>query len=357
MATTGSDKSLVTIITPVFNGAQYLCESIESVLCQTYGNFEFLIADNCSADDSLQVAKSYAKDDARIQVISYKEHIGPIQNWNRSLAEVNSRSRYIKFVHADDWLFPDCLENMVAVADQDEDVGIVSAYRLEEDRVSLDRLPNNCPSPSTERTFTMEGHEVARAIFLEYASVLGSPTSVLFRTKNVLSDSPFFDESFLHADKEACIRLLRNYRFGFIRQVLTFTRRHNESVTSLTNTLDTRRQDDLLILLKHGPDFLSGDEMQQVRIKTIDLYYEFLAQSVGCSKGPGFWRSHRATLKMAKSPYRRSRLMFAVLRLWLDPRSAFKNWQKGISTSSSTSGYGAEKFLETSRRRQGSPGD
>jgi glycosyltransferase involved in cell wall biosynthesis len=352
VAHTGSGHSLITVITPVFNGAAYLRECVESVLCQTYTDFEFIIADNCSTDESLQIAESFAKKDNRVRVVTYDEHVGPIQNWNRTLEEVGSDSRYLKFVHADDWLFPECLEKMVAVTSQDERIGIVSAYRLEEDRVSLDRLPKNCPVPSVERSFTMDGHEVGRAIFREYASVLGSPTSVLFRTDDVITDSPFFDESFLHADKEACFRLLKSRRFGFVREVLTFTRRHNDSVTSLTNTLDTRRQDDLLILLKHGPDFLTDDEMREVRNKTIRLYYAFLARSVGSGKGSDFWHSHRATLNTAECPYSRTRLMYAVLRQWLDPRSAFRNWQEGVSASSSIASLQASEFLESSRHGQ-----
>ena len=351
MAALRSKNELVSIVTPVFNGAPYLSECIESVLGQTHGNFEYIIADNCSTDSSLSIARRYADSDKRIRVVEAGEHVGPIQNWNRSLAETDPNSDYIKFVHADDWLYPDCIEKMVEVASGDARIGIVSAYRLEEDRVSLDRLPEQTTGPSSERQFCMDGRDVVRAIFLEYASVLGSPTSLLFRADAVAGHEPFFDESFLHADKEACIRILKERRFGFVREVLTFTRRHNESVTSKTNVLDTRRQDDLLILRRHGGEFLSNDELKAVLEKTVRLYYAYLGRSIGCAKGGEFWRSHREIFARADIPYERRRLLGALIRHWLDPRSAF-NYLRGNASYAprGKSASDADKFISESRK-------
>ena len=134
---------LVSVLTPVYNGALYLDECIQSVVRQTYDNFEFVIVDNCSTDNSYEIAAAAASADERIRVVRNSEHVGLIPNWNRTLTHVNERASYVKFVHADDWLFDTCIERMVDLAEQDEGIGLVSAYRLEEDRVSLDRLPRD----------------------------------------------------------------------------------------------------------------------------------------------------------------------------------------------------------------------
>jgi glycosyltransferase involved in cell wall biosynthesis len=322
------NSPLVSVITPVYNGAAYLEECIHSVLAQSYDNFEYIIADNCSTDDSLEIAQKAAVHDSRITVIQCDEHVGPIQNWNRSLQSISRKSDFIKFVHADDWMFPDCVSRMVDLAEMNGDVGLISAYRLEEDRVSLDRLPVAAPLEPGRDTFTMSGRDVARAILREKASVLGSPTNFLLRSNLLLPDEPFFCEDFLHSDKEACLRIFAECDFGFVRQVLTFTRRHNESVTSKTNSLDTRRQDNLLMLCKHGPEFLSESEYSSTLSRELRSYYDFLAKNVGVGMGNEFWDSHRQVLEAGGSPFRVSTLLKATLRRWANPIRALKEHRK-----------------------------
>ena len=64
-----SDQPLVSILTPVYNGGPFLAETIESVLCQPYDQWEYVIVDNCSTDDTLAVAERYARKDSRIRVV------------------------------------------------------------------------------------------------------------------------------------------------------------------------------------------------------------------------------------------------------------------------------------------------
>jgi len=344
----------VSVITPVYNGAAYLQECIESVLAQTYENFEYLIVDNCSTDESFKIAKKAAATDRRINVIRCQEHVGVIQNWNRSLTSMDQKSNYIKFVHADDWLFPDCVARMVEVADSNADVGIVSAYRLEENKISLDRLPADAPLVPGKDTFTMNGQEVARAILRDKASVLGSPTAIMIRSSLVQSKERFFLEEYLHADKDACLRLLQDCDFGFVRQVLTFTRRHNESVTSLTNRLDTRRQENLLLLRKYGPDMLPESEYHSSVARELRAYYDFLARKAGTGTGQEFWDSHRQVLDAAGHPFRRSRLLFAMLSRWMIPHRALKEYIHDRANRDREAGRKIVRFLGTSRAdRQG----
>ena len=319
-----SAKPLVSVITPVYNGAAFLQACIDSVLAQDYANFEYIIADNCSTDESLAIALNAAAGDDRIRVVQCDEHVGPIQNWNRSLTYIDAESKYVKFVHADDWIFPECLSRMVEVAETSERVGLVSAYRLEEDQVSLDRLPAAAPLEPGKDWFTMDGRSVARSIFLHKASVLGSPSSLLFRSSLVPEGGRFYSEDYLHADKDAGLRVLLDHEFGFITQVLTFTRRHNESVTSLTNSLDTRRQENLLLLQQYGPDVLPSSEYDDALHWELRAYYDFLAKKTGTGSGAEFWKSHRKLLETSGNPYSRSRLLRALLRRWKNPAAALK---------------------------------
>ncbi len=327
------DSNLVTVITPVYNGAPYLLECINSVLNQTYRNIRYVIVDNCSTDSSLQIAAKAAATDDRVTVVQSSDHVGVIQNWNRSLSHLDPLSKYIKFVHADDWLYPDCVARMVEVAEANSNVALVSSYRLEENRVSLDHLPAAAPLIPGIDTFSMNGRSAGRAVLLERASVLGSPSSVLMRTAIVSQLTPFYDDDYLHADKDAALRLFAKYDFGFVRQVLVFTRRHNESVSSLTHTFDTRRQENLLLLQKYGPEFLSDEEFRFAWQRELRDYYDFLASNIATGKSADFWTAHEENLKKAGTKLNRLRLTGAFLRRWLNPLTASKDLLRKRSVS------------------------
>src|SRR5215471_7959294 len=106
------DEPLVSVVTPVYNGAAYLRECIESVLAQTYSNFEYIVVNNCSTDETLPIAEEYARKDKRIRVYSNDELLPIIANHNRTFRLISPQSKYCKQVSADDWIFPECLGRM-----------------------------------------------------------------------------------------------------------------------------------------------------------------------------------------------------------------------------------------------------
>lgn len=341
---------LVSVITPVYNGAAYLPECIQSVLSQSYRNFEYIIFDNCSTDDSLQIATRAAESDRRIRVIQGDDHVGPIQNWNRSLEHLGPDSRYVKFVHADDWIYPDCLEKMAELALNDEQIGLVSAFRLEEKRVSLDQIPDSVQVAASRKSFSIDGKKLLQGVLRDHVSVLGSPTSIMFRTDLIQKGQPFFSEQYLHADKEVCFRMLQQSDFGFVLQVLTFTRRHNESVTSLTNVLDTRRQENLLLLEQYGGSLLNRADFEKTKERDVHAYYDFLARNVGTGVGRDFWHSHRQVLAAVGMPFKWSKLIYAILRRWTNPRSALTDFIKDISGGNRKVNPKTVRFLEANRK-------
>jgi len=75
-----SEEPLVTVLTPVYNGEAFLEECIESVLRQTYRNYEYIIVNNCSKDRTPEIASQYAKRDSRIRVHNNNDFVGVIEN-------------------------------------------------------------------------------------------------------------------------------------------------------------------------------------------------------------------------------------------------------------------------------------
>ncbi|HYL80162.1 MAG TPA: glycosyltransferase family A protein, partial [Candidatus Acidoferrum sp.] len=148
----------MSILTPAFNAEPFLAECIESVLAQTYSHWEHTIVNNCSTDRTLEIARAYAQRDRRIRVESNDRFIGALENHNRACSFVAPRSRYCKFLFADDFLFPTCLAEMVRLAETHPSVGVVGAYGLRGTRVAWDGLP----FPST----VVPGRDLCRATLL-----------------------------------------------------------------------------------------------------------------------------------------------------------------------------------------------
>ena len=266
----------VSIVTPVYNGARHLVECIESVLGQTYADFEYVIADNASTDDSLAIARRYADRDHRVRVIACEDHLSNhIANWNRALSHVNPTVRYVKVLHADDWLFEECVERMVELAERHPSVGIVGAYRLDHDRVTLDGLPLSVdvlPGAAVARSFLLGG---------PLPFLFGSPSSLLLRAGVIEAHQPFYDEEVLHADNDACMRVLEDSDFGFVHQVLTYTRRHETAISTLrVNRIGTHVPNKIDLFQRWGHIFLSKDEYDRKLFVLLLYYSAWLATSV-----------------------------------------------------------------------------
>ena len=103
----------VSVLLTAYNRESYIASSIESVLSQTYGDFELLITDNCSTDGTFDIAKRYEGLDSRIRVVLNERNLGQFGNRNRS-AEL-ARGSLLKYHDSDDLMYPHCLAVMVAM--------------------------------------------------------------------------------------------------------------------------------------------------------------------------------------------------------------------------------------------------
>lgn len=104
--------NLITIITPCHNAESTICETIESVICQSYKDWEMLIVDDCSSDNSRQIIESYSEKDSRINYFRTARPSGS-PSLPRNIGIENSSGKYIAFLDADDIWFPDKLEKQV----------------------------------------------------------------------------------------------------------------------------------------------------------------------------------------------------------------------------------------------------
>lgn len=105
---------------PVFNGENYMAEAIDSILCQTYQNFELIITDNASTDGTEALCREYMARDSRIRYYRNEHNVGPNPNFCRAF-ELSTR-RYFKWACHDDRIAPTYLEKCVAVLDRAPEV-------------------------------------------------------------------------------------------------------------------------------------------------------------------------------------------------------------------------------------------
>jgi glycosyltransferase involved in cell wall biosynthesis len=298
-------QPLVSVVIPVYNGAEYLAECIQSVLAQTYQNWDCVIVNNCSTDDTAGIARKFASRDSRIRVHDNREFLRAVPNYNSGLRLISPQSGYCKIVFADDWIFPECLERMVSVGEQHASVGIIGAYGLQGRQVMWAGLP----FPST----LVPGREVCRKLYLEDLYVFGTGTSVMYRASLVRDRNPFYNESNLHADSEVCVALLRTWDFGFVNQVLTYTRVRTGSLTSFTQDVNTLIAGRLHDLVTYGLDYLTREEYDACLDRLLSNYYEFLAISVKRRRDGKFWEYHKKKLTDAGVGFDRVRLAKAIL--------------------------------------------
>lgn len=319
-----SSLPLVSVVTPAYNEEQYLSECIESVRAQSYPHWDYLIVNNCSTDGTLAIAQKYAARDPRIRVISNNALIPAVANFNHALRQISSESKYCKIVFADDWLFPECLERMVSLGEEHPSVGIVGSYGLQGQWVLWQGVPYTSK--------VISGREICGQGLLGGPYVFGSATSVLFRSDLVRTRDPFFSESNAHAsDSEACFELLRECDFGFVHQVLTFSREREGSMLDSSRQLNTSAADTLHQLVAYGPYYLDSGEYEQ-RLRTIESrYYEFLALSFLEGRNSEFWNYHKKSLKAEGVEFSYARVAYSVGkrilgRLWPVPRKNSPQW-------------------------------
>ncbi len=297
---------LVSVLTPVYNNGEFIAECIESILGQTYTNFEYLIVNNCSTDKTLEIAQLYAKKDSRIRVHNNEEFLGVIENHNLAFSLMPSEAKYCKVVSADDFIHPDCLRSMVELAEANPSIGMVGSYSIAGKKVMWDGL-------EYEKT-VVNGHELCRATLLGGPYVFGSPTSLMYRADLLRTGKAFYPNSMPHADTSACYEALEHTDFGFVHQVLSYSRIHSASQTSKSFKLGIINRASIADMARYGPLYLSRQE-QQGRLKVLlDKYYGWLVGALfEHSMKRKFWDLQKTGLRDIGFDLSVSRLLKAFL--------------------------------------------
>lgn len=110
--TNQQDHPTISVITPSYNSSKFIGDAIESVQAQTYANWEMIICDDCSKDQTVEIVEKYAEQDSRVKLIKLKENSGAAVTRNTAIN--NSSGRFIAFLDADDQWLADKLSRQIS---------------------------------------------------------------------------------------------------------------------------------------------------------------------------------------------------------------------------------------------------
>lgn len=207
-----SDFPLVSICMPVYNGSRFLKKAIESVLVQTYQNFELLVFDDASMDESWAIIQSII--DPRLKVFRNEKNLGPEVNWNKALLAASGK--YIKVFHQDDLLAAECLASCVAALERRPENVLCFSDRF---IIGVDGRPiMKRSAPWGEGV--KDRHSVVVGCLRAGTNLLGEPSVVLFR-RDIAEKVGGFDGSIPYLiDLDYWIRLMEHGTAYYLKQPL-----------------------------------------------------------------------------------------------------------------------------------------
>lgn len=265
----------VTVLMPVYNGEQFLPETIESVQAQTFTDWEFLILDDGSTDRSAEIVRRYAEQDARIRFVQNEHNMGVARTLNRGLKL--ARGAYIARVDADDPLYRTRLAAQSTFLDAHPEVGVLGSGSVWE---RPDKTFIHFPGASSDEQIKAD---------LPFENRLAHSTLMI--RKAVLDRTGMeYDPSYKLEDYELWTRLARHTQFAVLRQPLIKHREYDGSVCGQMG--DAFYQNCCRISKKYLSDVLETD-FSAVPDRCFGFYkldpnqvvegdaYEYLAQLFG----------------------------------------------------------------------------
>ena len=221
------DKALISVVMPVYNAEKFLSQAIESVLTQSYKNFEFIIVNDSSSDNSYQICEKYQKIDPRIKLIQNKKHQGVGFTLNQAIGQ--SKGQFIARMDADDIMLPSRLEEQVYYLNRNKDIVCLGSWMKE---------INEKNETIGKRITPLLHEEIYEKMFYEMA--IQNPTLMI--NKNLVpKDFQWCKTDGILDDLDLLFKLLKFGQFANINEYLMLYRIHDNNL-SLKNIKQTFKE-------------------------------------------------------------------------------------------------------------------
>ncbi|NEP78111.1 MAG: glycosyltransferase [Okeania sp. SIO3B3] len=215
----------VTVCLPTYNSGEFLTQAIDSVLQQTFTDFELIISDDCSNDNTPEIITSYLQKDNRIRYLRNSKNLGLFTNWNQCLESTNGE--YITIFAQDDVMLPKNLEQKVNILDKYQNIGLVTSSVMVVD-ANNNHLNWNWANYLEDKL--VNGKEWVRNILGE-ANPICCPF-VLMRRQVLEKVGRKFNENYAYAaDLELWLRIALVADLYFVKEILGYYRWHEGNKT------------------------------------------------------------------------------------------------------------------------------
>ncbi|MEG4283381.1 glycosyltransferase [Microcoleus sp. A006_D1] len=232
-------QPLVSICIPTYNGEAFIEETIKSAIAQTYSNIELIISDDGSTDRTIAIAQTFqSQTSADFSIILHRNY-GLSQNWNFCIEQ--AKGEYIKFLFQDDLLEPECIEKMVAVAQQNPEIGMVFSPRgitiAEDESHPVLRKASKSIKDLHKSWSNLKSIQPGKELLADINCLsnpinkIGEPSTVLIAAR-VFAEIGLFDSGLSqYVDLDMWWRIMGNYHIGFVDETLSSLRIHPEQQT------------------------------------------------------------------------------------------------------------------------------
>lgn len=209
---------MISVLMTCYNREKYIGQAIESVLLSSFKNFELIIVDDCSSDDTISIARSFAEKDARIKIYINENNLGDYPN--RIHAANLASGKYIKYVDSDDAIYPYCLETMVNAMESFPDAGLGMA--------SIE------PNPSRSFPFMLSPEEAYNYHFFCNRIFHKGPLDSIIKLDAYKSVGGFLPGRMI-SDTDFWFRIVLRYPVVLLPEGLVWQRRHQNQELSAAN--------------------------------------------------------------------------------------------------------------------------
>jgi len=209
-------KNKVSVLMTVYNSEEYVLDSIESILNQTYENFEFIIIDDLSDDKSNLIIENLK--DKRIKFFKPNKKLGRTKALNYGLLKCNSK--FIAIQDSDDISQKDRLENCMKIFDQNNEIGLISTNF---NFINFSGKKEN--QKNDLKKFRQKLHSLKYINFIPHSSII-------FR-RDIFDENLFYDESFLYAqDYHLILKFFKYSKIYLFNEELVSIRRHSKNMSN-----------------------------------------------------------------------------------------------------------------------------
>ena len=220
----------VSVCIPVYNGGDYIAETIQSVLSQTYTDFRIIICDNCSTDNTADIVAAFQ--DKRITIEKNKKNLGLVGNANRCIDMADGE--YVYIIHHDDLMLPQNLKKKVRILDENPSVGLVHSDVM---AIDQDGIPLDMPMfAEAKNHYVEDGRNVLERYLL--SMVIGASFfigSVMARRRCYEKLGRFNPRLINCNDSEMWMRILLFYDVACVGEPLVKYRIHNMMTSNKIN--------------------------------------------------------------------------------------------------------------------------